>query len=629
MVGIMAVFVIVLVAGTVHYWGVADDGFALRDSMDRLAADVKTIGPDFGQKDLSLLETDLADTETRLSAVRDTVATDPLIGLLRALPWTGDQFHAVDHLVAGATDLTLAGDHVVSLAKNYLQVRQATSASGGSQVAALVGLVVSSRADVAKITDEIKAARGELDAMPQGVASQLSDAKTKVLSELDRVQPALDAFAHVQDQLPVMLGMNGPRRYLVLAEDPAELRPSGGFIGTYGLVTFDQGRISKSQFLNTLKLDFAPGPTYVEPPIALKEHLLGSKFSWQLADAGWSPDFPTSAQEALTLYTHESGDTQVDGVIALDTYSIDLMLGVTGPIEVPEYGVTVKAGQTTMTALANTRQPADPSTDRKAILDVFGGKLMSAMMATPAAKWPALLNALTDAVSQGHLMMWAENDAAEALISWAGWDGAIRQDAGDYLGAVDANVAPTSKYNFVTHRAQDLQVQLDSSGNAHDTLDLTWDNRWNLPEASAMRKLPYTGTNGILGNYLRVLTPAHSSLQGVSGQGLTSVTGVEAITAEAGRRAYGIFLMEPPGTTWAKVAWISPEAVETDGTTRLYRLTVQKENGRTAEPLSVSIALPAGAKVLGTSPGMVVKDGTATLQTTASTDVQVWVRYTL
>jgi hypothetical protein len=56
---------------------------------------------------------------------------------------------------------------------------------------------------------------------------------------------------------------------------------------------------------------------------------------------------------------------------------------------------------------------------------------------------------------------------------------------------------------------------------------------------------------------------------------------------------------------------------------------VQKEDGRTAEPLSISVTLPAGAKVLAMSPGMVLKGSTATLHTTAKTDVQVWVRYSV
>jgi hypothetical protein len=579
---------------------------------------------------LNRLQTDLDDVERRLRPVRDTVGSDPMVALLRAAPPTGDQVRGADHLLACATDLTRAGDRGLVVAQRYVQIRETSrQVAGGSQMADLVGLMASSRTDVTAVADAMQAAQRELDAMPRGLVSQLADARNQVVDELQRVQPTLDSYLRVQDQLPDMLGMNGPRRYLVLAEDPAELRPSGGFIGVYGLVTFDQGRLTERTFRNTLLLDFAPGPPYVKPPTGLGNHLLGTKYSWQLADAGWSPDFPTAAQKALELYTLESGDSRIDGVIALNTYAIDLVLGVTGPITVPEYGVTFTAGQTTMTALANTRQPTDPSTDRKAILASFGSELLNAMMATPTARWPDLLTALTDAASQRQLMAWTKDAGAEALISWAGWDGAVRQDGGDYVQAVDANVAPTSKYNLVTHRTQDLVVQIDDVGNANDTLNLSWDNRALLPEGSALLKLPYTGTDGMLGNYLRVLTPDRSRLQSVSGGRLVQLTGVEDVSTEAGRTAYGLFLLEPPGQTSATISWISPYPVETDDTTGLYRLTVQKEAGRPAEPLSVTVSVPEGATILGTSAGMAVNGRTATLQTTSTTDVQLWVRYSL
>ena len=629
LVGTLAGLGLVLIAGAIRYSTVVRDGLALRDSMNRVAGDIKTIGPDFDRTALNRLQTDLNDVESRLGPVRDTVASDPLVALLRAAPPTGDQVRGADHLIAAATDLTQAGYGGLSLAQRYLQVRETAGQGNGSQMADLVSLMASSRDQVIGISDSIQAARRELDAMPKGLVSQLADARNQVQTELTRLQPALDSYLRIQDQLPDMLGMNGPRRYLVLFEDPAELRPSGGLIGTYGIVTLDQGGVTKSTFQNVTALDYKPGLPYVEPPTALKDHLLGPEQSWQLADAGWSPDFPTSAQEALKLYTLESGDSQVDGVIALDTYSIDLVLGVTGPISVPEYGVTFKAGQTTMTVLENTRQAATPGVDRKAILDVFGAELVNAMLATPAARWPDLMNALSNAAGQRHLMVWTKDAGAKGLVSWAGWDGAIRQDAGDYLEAVDANVAPVSKYNLVTHRTQDLAVQIDDVGNADNTLTLSWDNRADQLEAAALRELPDAQKDGMLGDYLRVLTPDRSRLQSVSGGRLVQLTGVEEISPEAGRTAYGLFLLEPPGLTSAAISWISPYPVDIGDTTGLYRLTVQKEAGRPAEPLSVRVTVPEGATILGTSAGMAVNGRTATLQTTPATDVQLWVRYSL
>ena len=629
--GALAISGCLLVLCGLRYSSLLRDGFALRDSLNQLAGDLKSIGPDFDRTALGQLQADLGDVERRLQPVRDTVANDPLVALLMAAPPTHDQVRGASDMLDAVGDLTRALDHGLVVADRYVQIREADHAgsSRGAEMADLVGLMASSRTDVTALADATSAAQHEVDAMPSGLWSPLASGRSLLLGELARVAPMLQGYLRIQDQLPDLLGMNGPRRYLILVEDPAELRPSGGFIGTYGLVTFDHGLMTERTFRNTLLLDFTPGLPYVEPPSGLKNHLLGSVYSWQLADAGWSPDFPTAAEKALELYSLESKDSNIDGVIALDTYSVDLMLGVTGPISVPGYGVTFTAGQTTMTALANTRQPSDPSTDRKAILASFGGELLNTLLATPTARWPDLLNALGTAASQRHLIAWTRDSAGEALISWAGWDGAVRADAGDYIQAADANVAPTSKYDFVTHRSLDVRAVLDAVGNAHDDLTISWDNQADQPEASGLRKLPYTGTDGILGNYLQVLTPDRSRLQAVSGGGLARLTGVEEISTVAGRTMYGVFLLEPPGRTSVTISWISPYPVETDATTSLYRLTVQKEAGRPAEPVSVTVTVPEGATIQGTSSGMTVNGGTAVLQTTSATDVQIWVRYSL
>ncbi len=73
-------------------------------------------------------------------------------------------------------------------------------------------------------------------------------------------------------------------------------------------------------------------------------------------------------------------------------------------------------------------------------------------------------------------MAWFKTPAQEQLLASNGWDGSVRQDPGDYMYAVDANVAPASNGNLVTQRSQSLAVQIDPVGDAHDTLQLSWNN---------------------------------------------------------------------------------------------------------------------------------------------------------
>ncbi len=58
----------------------------------------------------------------------------------------------------------------------------------------------------------------------------------------------------------------------------------------------------------------------------------------------------------------------------------------------------------------------------------------------------------------------------------SGWGGVVRQDPGDYVYALESNVAPTSKYNLVVDRTASLVVKLDEAGSALDSLRLDWSN---------------------------------------------------------------------------------------------------------------------------------------------------------
>ena len=123
--------------------------------------------------------------------------------------------------------------------------------------------------------------------------------------------------------------------------------------------------------------------------------------------------------------------------------------------------------------------------------------------------------------------------ADQQLVARGGFDGAVRQDPGDYLYPVDANVAPASKLNLLTTRTLQLDVQIDDVGNARNTLDVTWDNRVEAPEWEPYRAMVNTGGR-ILGTYFRILVPERSRVEEVSGGTLSPVTNPAVVEDEAG-----------------------------------------------------------------------------------------------
>src|SRR5207249_2837438 len=101
-------------------------------------------------------------------------------------------------------------------------------------------------------------------------------------------------------------------------QDSAELRPTGGFIGNYGLVRLSGGRIADLSFADTGTLDVPYQHSGASSPIVapFSEYLPFAGW-WALRDSNVYPDFPTSARRAAAFTVEEGGAERVDGVIGL------------------------------------------------------------------------------------------------------------------------------------------------------------------------------------------------------------------------------------------------------------------------------------------------------------------------
>src|SRR5450756_2740619 len=86
-------------------------------------------------------------------------------------------------------------------------------------------------------------ARQTLAGIPDGLAGEVESVRDAMTARIAKYGPLLDGYVSASERLPAILGWDAPRRYLVLTQNPAELRPTGGYIGSFGIVSFDKGRI--------------------------------------------------------------------------------------------------------------------------------------------------------------------------------------------------------------------------------------------------------------------------------------------------------------------------------------------------------------------------------------------------
>ena len=448
-----------------------------------------------------------------------------------------------------------------------------------------------------------------------------------MVERLNRYGPLLDSYLSASARLPAILGWDAPRRYLVLTQNPAELRPTGGFIGSYGIIAFDKGRITERKFQDIFLLDLPWSYPFITPPQELADFLLGPTQPWQLADANWSPDFPTSAQDAIRLYTNESGDTKIDGVLAITTYTIDELLKVTGPVTVPQYALTIASGETTLKLLqAVWAAAAGGSKDRKAILGPFADRLLASLVGLPPAKWGQILGE-AGTFRQGRLLQaWFRDPADQALVAGSGFDGAVRADPGDYVYPVDSNVAPTSKLNAVTTRSLDRGP--DRRGRqrpehpGRDLAEPDRDARRGAVPGPAVRRQ---------GAHPRHVLPGAGPGAQPRGVGL----GREHLAAQrpvgrGGRGGQDGHRHVPQGAPRHDVARLHVDQ-PVRGRRGPGRRDVPAHDPEAARPapgpLALSIRVPAGFRIASASQGLQVSGSTATLTTTFSQDVELGLRY--
>jgi hypothetical protein len=611
-----------------RYLPALDEARALRADLELTASRVRATGLDIDRATLDLLARELGTAHERLDRLSALLAEDPLIGLARLFPPTQADVRGADAVVTAAQELLDAADEGLVIGRKFAEIKDdvGTDPRTSSSLSRLLELMVTSRERASAIHVTLTRARAALEAMPDGLSGPMQSARQEMVGRIDELSPLIESYLTMSDRLPSILGWDRPRRYLVLTQNPAELRPTGGYIGSYGILTFDRGQPTERTFRDSALLDFPWEYPYIEPPSELTNYLLGPGQPWQFADANWSPDFPTSARDALRLYVNESGDDRIDGVIGITTYTIDELLKVTGPIAVPEYDVTIASGETTLKSIQLTRVPR-PGENRKAFLSSFADRLFERLLAMPPRQWVDLLAQAETFGRQRLVIGWFKDTDDQSLARRGGFDGAVRKDAGDYLYPVDSNVAPASKMNAIVTRSLRLEVSLDRLGNANNTLDVTWANPIETAAGAPYRKVPTLESLRILGMYFRLLAPEGSRIESVSGGTLVKLTAPALVANEAGRAVIGTYLMVPPGSTTLRYAWTSPAAAVVYAGSGRYQLTIQKQPGLLPGPLTLTIQAPDGFQIRSASPGLRISGGSATISTSFSEDLEFDIGY--
>jgi hypothetical protein len=544
--------------------------------------------------------------------------------LLRWLPRYGGDLAAASDLLDMAVGVASAGDRTFQALLPAFDLSSDSRKSPSPMLSAGEGILPV----LVAAQPELQAAQSELavakEARARSDAQTLSPRVSTLLERLDRYRPWFETAVDGALLAPGLLGADGPRTYLIIAQNNHELRATGGFISGVGEVRTEDGRLSLLGFDDSYAVDSLQVPHELTPLDF--QRVLGGQL-WFFRDANWDADFPTSAQRALDIYARDRG-VQGDGVITLDLSALQLLVGAVGSLQVEDIPDPVTRDNVLQVVQAKWAQPSAGSDQewylhRKDFMGQIASAAMDRLVAGQDVEPLKLARALKRALDEKHILIYLADPQAAGLLRQQNWDGALTTplSPSDALLVVDSNVG-FNKVDAVIARSIYHQVDLTAEGEPRAWLALTYQHLENRPLGACIQESRSSDTYADMmercyWDYVRVYVPTGSQLR--QGPDLPLPPGsllarnkdgvppepISPTLTEDGWSVWAAFFdlttLEQQTLTFEYQLPAGVVEYDLDGCAR-YRLRVQKQPGTEAVPLRVEVTLPPAAELVATIP---------------------------
>ncbi len=369
--------------------------------------------------------------------------------------------------------------------------------------------------------------QNELDQVnPQRYPEEVRGVKVRFWLEearniLAETAPLVSRGREVLEVAPALLG-SPKRTYLVLFQNGAELRATGGFITGFSLLTVEGGRVLDNQFHSGAYFAEHYSPELGSPPRPLGKYLGVGK--WHFQDANYWPDFPTTAEGILAVW-RKSGLPKVAGVVAINTEIAADLLDLTGPIRIRGYDLDLaninlpedcRKGGRDFTAenlicrleyyVEKAPRGGKGTEARKAILGLISDAIIKKVSHSSAEIWPKLVDFVFKHLAEKNLLVYAATPREQDLLRSLGYTGELKEYAGDYLHISDSNFGGL-KTNLYLQMEVRQSLERGKEGIWRKTVRIKYYN-----------PAPYDGwLSGYYKDFVRIYVPLGSRLVSVDG----------------------------------------------------------------------------------------------------------------
>ena len=366
--------------------------------------------------------------------------------------------------------------------------------------------------------------------------------------------------------------------FLILFQNNLELRPGGGFIGSFGILKVRDGKLVDFSVHDTGNFD-GRIPDTIEPPYPMRETLHID--SWKLRDSNYSPDFGENAKWAEEFYHMGQGTEQFDGIVAVTANVLTSFLRVIGPVTIAGFPGTYSADNAILDLEYQVEQGYRTQDiafgDRKSVMGMLGLEILQRAKVLSLSKKYELFQTVLDDLHQKDIQLLFKDEMLQEQVKASHWDGRVDVSwKNDYLFLVDANLN-SFKSDYFVKRSYAYTVDL-SQAVPKATLAVTY--RHTAQTRDWLTKDYQT--------FLRAYVPEGSYLHTVTGAAKDPVYG-----EFLGRKYFGVLVQVPLGAEkTVTFEYDLPKDLERDW----YDLKIQKQPGLDGVPVTVTIVKKDGTR---------------------------------
>ncbi len=428
-------------------------------------------------------------------------------------------------------------------------------------------------------------------------------------NELVSASDLLTRLKKILPQLDSLLAKNTTKKYLLLFANNMELRPGGGFIGSFGLVTVHDYTIQEIRVYDVYDAD-GQLVAHVDPPDAIRRYL--GQPHWFLRDSAFSPDFLENYIQAKYFLEKEMGFNDFAGSILITTSGIQNILGAFGDIYLPDFNEKINQKNFYLKAQLYAENKFFPGSIQKK--NFLSSLVQYLMLNLNTVSYKELAKGLKKSLNEKQIIFYFDDPKLQEIINSSYWAGRTINPGcnskeenciTDYIFPYDANLG-VNKANFFVSRTYDLKISIDESGRINHTFTVHFENE----------SLANVFPGGTYANYFQILLPKNAEVKQITKDG----TLVENFDESSDQyKKIGTFLeIKPQTKTELKITYDMNG--ELPKGKNLYQLIAQKQIGAANSDFSMRFVLPKNTYSTNQNFSALVNNNQIIYNTSLSTD---------